>query len=57
MGALAEYIAGEFDDAELGVGAWLKGESVYLVDGVADCAEVGTGDESCHPLSISENAL
>ena len=57
MEAVAEYIAGEYDDAELGVGAWLKGESVYLVDGVADCAEVGTGGEPCQSLSISENAL
>lgn len=28
----------EYEDAELGVGTWLKGESVYLVDGVADGA-------------------
>lgn len=28
----------EYEDAELGVGAWLNGESVYLVDGVAEGA-------------------
>jgi hypothetical protein len=27
--------AGEYEDAVLGVGTWLKGESVYRVDGVA----------------------
>lgn len=29
---------GEYDEAELGVGTWLNGESVYRVEGVADGA-------------------
>lgn len=33
----------EYEDAELGVGTWLNGESVYLVDGVADGAYPKTG--------------
>lgn len=28
----------EYEDAELGVGTWLNGESVYLVEGVAEGA-------------------
>ena len=34
---------GEYDEAELGVGAWLNGESVYRVEGVAVCAYRGAG--------------
>lgn len=33
----------EYDDAELGVGTWLYGESVYLDEGVAECESPGTG--------------
>jgi hypothetical protein len=33
----------EYDDAELGVGTWLYGESVYLDEGVPECESPGTG--------------
>lgn len=33
----------EYDEAELGVGTWLYGESVYLDEGVAECESPGTG--------------
>jgi len=33
---LVVTMLGEYDETELGVGAWLKGESAYLVEGVAD---------------------
>lgn len=33
----------EYDEAELGVGTWLYGESVYLDEGVAECERAGTG--------------
>lgn len=36
--SLVETRPGEYDEAELGVGTWLNGDSVYLVDGVADGA-------------------
>jgi len=34
--SLVATTAGEYDEAELGVGAWLKGESVKCVKGVMD---------------------
>jgi hypothetical protein len=33
----------EYDEAELGVGTWLYGESVCLDEGVAECESPGTG--------------
>lgn len=35
---VAVTTAGEYEEHELGVGTWLNGESVYRVEGVADCA-------------------
>lgn len=51
-GRLVEYFASvaevvmiplEYDEAELGVGTWLYGESVYLDEGVAEWESPGTG--------------
>ena len=33
----------EYDEAELGVGTWLYGESVCRDEGVAECESPGTG--------------
>jgi hypothetical protein len=45
FGSWAEVVTNplEYDEAELGVGTWLYGESVCLDEGVAECESPGTG--------------